>query len=309
MSFVRYLSKAFIMKKYLIQCSQNILFLLLPLVGFSQKCNHANQIQSLYSQLVADGFDTKTPIAYRYFFVDSNEQDILRLKAVLLQQNYRHINTSRNGGKFQLEVEKTEAHNAESATQKGKVLNELAKANNVDAFDGFEMKASEMVEEPSDLNAFRQQVNKIPTADLYKKAMEFYDKNDNDKALVVLDRCIQQRVNLEASYYKRANCKTTLGKTQEAIADLENSLRLNSQNYAANFNLGGLYFDSKNYEKAVLFYEKAVSINISSDDAYYRLAETYQKLDRKDDALQSCQKALKINPSNAYARNLMKTLN
>ena len=171
------------------------------------------------------------------------------------------------------------------------------------------MKASEMVDESSDLNLFRQQINKIPTADLYKKAMEFYDKNQNDKALVVLDRCIQQKINLESSYYKRANCKTALGKTQEAIADLENSLRLNAQSYAANFNLGGLYFESKNYEKAVLFYEKAVLVNINSDDAYYRLAETYQKLGRKNDALQNCQKALKINPSNVYAKNLMKTLN
>jgi tetratricopeptide (TPR) repeat protein len=283
-------------------------FLLFPAVGFSQKCNHANQIQSLYSQLVATGFDTKQPIAYHYFFVDQNEQDIIRLKDVLLKQSYRYIGTSHNAGKFQLEVEKIEAHNAESATQKGKALNELAKVNNVDTFDGFEIKSEEIVVDADNLVVFKQQVERIPTADLFKRATEFYDKNDNAKALIVFDRCIKQGINLETSYYKRANCKTALGNTQEAIIDLENVLRLNAKNYGANFNLGGLYFEAKNYDKAINYYQKAVAVNAQSDNGFYRLAETYQRMGMKNVALQNCQKALQINPNNDYAKNLLKTL-
>ena len=148
----------------------------------------------------------------------------------------------------------------------------------------------------------------IPTAELYKKALELYDKNEDAKALIVFDRCIKQNINLETSYYKRANCKTALGRPQGAIADLENVLRLNPQHYEANFNLGGLHFDAKNYDKAVGFYQKAISINPKSDNGFYRLAETYQQMNMKNAASQNCQKALQINPNNEYAKKLMAVL-
>jgi tetratricopeptide (TPR) repeat protein len=281
---------------------------ILPLAGFSQRCNHANQIQSLYSQLTANGFNTQKPISYHYFFIDQNEQDLNQLKAVLLKQNYKYVRTSKNAGKYQLEVEKLEANNAASATQKGKSLNELAKANNVETFDGFEIFSEETAEEGDNLATFKQNIEKIPTTELFQKASEFYDKNEDAKALIVFDRCIKQNINLETSYYKRANCKTALGRSQEAITDLENVLRLNSQHYEANFNLGGLHFDAKNYDKSAGFYQKAVSINPKSDNGFYKLAETYQQMSMKNAALQNCQKALQINPNNEYAKKLMSTL-
>lgn len=281
---------------------------ILPFMGFAQRCNHANQIQSLYSQLTASGFDTQKPISYHYFFVDQNEQDLNQLKDILLKQNYKYVRISKNAGKYQLEVEKVEAHNAASATQKGKSLNELAKANNVETFDGFEIFSEETEGESDNLATFKQNVDKIPSAELLKKALELYEKNEDVKALIVFDRCIKQNINLETSYYKRANCKTALGRPQEAIADLESVLRINPQHYEANFNLGGLYFDAKNYDKAASFYQKAVVVNPKSDNGFYRLAETYQQMRIKDAAVQNCQKALQINPNNEYAKKLMAVL-
>lgn len=281
---------------------------ILPFTVFSQRCNHANQIQSLYSQLTANGFDTQKPISYHYFFIDQNEQDLNQLKAVLLKQNYKYVQTSKKAGKYQLEVEKIEAHNATSATQKGKSLNELAKANNVETFDGFEIFSKKTTEESDNLAVFKQNIDKIPTTELFKKASEFYDKNEDAKALIVFDRCIKQNINLETSYYKRANCKTALGRPHEAITDLENVLRLNPKHFEANFNIGGLYFDAKNYDKSAEFYQKAISVNPKSDNGFYRLAETYQQMGMKNAALQNCQKALQINPNNEYAKKLMAVL-
>lgn len=278
------------------------------LAAFSQRCNHANQIQSLYNQLTANGFNTQTPVSYHYFFIDQNEQDLNQLKAILLKQNYRYVRTSKKAGKFQLEMAKLEAHNAASATKKGNSLNELAKVNNVETFDGFEIFSEETEEEGDNLATFKQNIDKIPTTELFKKASEFYDKNEDAKALIVFDRCIKQNINLETSYYKRANCQTALGRTQEALTDLENVLRLNPQHYEANFNLGGLYFDAKNFDKAASFYQKAVMVNPKSDDGFYRLAETYQQMSMRNAALQNCQKALQINPNNEYAKKLMATL-
>lgn len=270
---------------------------------FSQKCNHANQIVALYSQLSANGFDTSKPVSYHYFFADTNEQDILRLKNTLLNQGYIFVSTTKNAGKFQLEVQKTEAHNAASSLKKGMELKALANENGVEVFDGFEIKTEETKSES--LASFKQQVELLPSGDLLKKGLEFYDKNDNSKALIVFDRCIKQGINLETSYYKRANCKTVLGQIEGAKSDLESALRLNPQNFAANFNLAGLYFESKNYDIAINYYQKATVLNPKSDDSFYRLAETYQKMGVKNAALQNCQKALQLNPANEYAKKLL----
>ena len=282
--------------------------LLFSLKGFSQRCNHANQIQSLYSQLVTNGFDTKKPISYHYFFIDQNEQDLANFKNVLLKQNYRYVNTVRKAGKYELEVEKTEAHNANSATLMERSMSQLAKDNNIDVFDGFELKSEENEADLPNLGDFRKEVERIPTPELFKKGTEFYDKQEDEKALIVFDRCIKQGINLETSYYKRANCKTALGNVNGAIEDLENSLKINAQNFGTNFNLAGLYFEKANYDKAANYYQKAVVINPKNDNSFYRLAETYQKMGMKNAALQNCQKAMQLNPANEYAKNLMKTL-
>jgi tetratricopeptide (TPR) repeat protein len=291
--------------KYCSRILATLFLLQLSFVSFSQRCNHANQIQSLYSQLVKQGFDTKQPISYHYFFIDQNEQELARFKDLLLKQSYRYVGTVRSAGKFQLEVERTDAFDANSATKMEKSMSELAKANNIDTFDGFELKSEENVDSKTD---FRQEVERISTTELFKKGLEFYDKQDDEKALVVFDRCIKLGIDSETSYYKRANCKTALGQTTEAIVDLGNVLRLNPKHYEANFNLGGLYFDNANFEKALNYYQKAVELNPKSDNGFYRLAATYQKIGMKNAALQNCQKSLQLNPNNQYAKALLSSL-
>ena len=70
----------------------------------------------------------------------------------------------------------------------------------------------------------------------------------------------------------------------------------------------GLYFDGAKYEKAANYYQKAVLLNPQSDNGFYRLAATYQKMGMKNATLQNCQKALQINPNNQYAKELMQDL-
>ncbi len=284
------------------------LLLLRSMPVFAQRCNHAREIQTLYTQLVANGFDTKKPISYHYFFIDTNQDDLTRFKDLLLKQNYRFINSSKNAGKFQLEMERKDAFDAISATRMEQTMSQFAKANNIDTFDGFELKSGESEDNTLNINDLKKEIEQIPVTELFKRAMEFYDKKEDIKALVVFDRCIRLGINTETSYYKRGNCKTALGQTSGAIADLENTLKLNPKHYEANFNLGGLYFDGANYDKAATYYQKAILLNPQSDNGFYRLAATYQKMGMKNLALQNCQNALKINPNNQFAKELLNSL-
>lgn len=275
--------------------------------GFAQKCNHANEVQALFTQLKNNGFNEEEPVNYHYYFIDSDPKDISHLKDVLVKQDYKYVGIAKVAGKYQLEVSKKEAHTAGSAIEKGKELKALATTNNVDIFDGFELKmaGSNDISDDADVS---EEINKIPTPQLFKKALDFYNKNETEKALVAFDRCIGLGINPEMSYYKRGNCKTTLGNVNGAIADLETVVRLNPKHYEANFNLGGLYLDKENYDRAIGYYQKAVTTNPQSDNGFYRLAEAYQKKGEKKTALQYCEKSLAVNPGNVYAKELLKKL-
>lgn len=278
----------------------------IPLAGFSQKCNHSSEVQALFTHLKNNGFDESKPVDYHYFFIDTDPKDIVQLKDALVKQDYQYVGIAKLGGRYQLEVSKKETHTADSAIQKGKELKELANSNNVEIFDGFELKIDTGEEKPTDV---RQAIYKIPNNQLFRKAMEFYNRNETEKALIAFDRCISLGINLEASYYKRGNCKTSLGKVNEAIADLEDVVRLNPKHYEANFNLGGLYLDKENYDRAISYYQTAVTVNPKSDNGLYRLAEAYQKKGMKEMALRYCEKSLEVNPDNAYAQKLREKLN
>ncbi|MBA4853939.1 tetratricopeptide repeat protein [Emticicia sp. BO119] len=281
---------------------------LVSVTSFAQKCNHASEVQTLFAQLKSNGFNELEPVDYHYFFIDSDPKDIVHLKEVLIKQDYQYVGIAKVRGKYQLEVSKKEAHTAGSAIERGKELKAIAIHNNVEIFDGFELKlednSNDTVE--SDL---KEEVNKIPSPQLFKKALDFYNRNETEKALVAFDRCINLGINPETSYYKRGNCKTALGNVNGAIADLESVVRLNPKHYEANFNLGGLYLDKENYDRAIGYYQRAVTTNPQSDNGFYRLAEAYQRKGDKKTALQYCEKSLDVNPGNSYAKELLKKLN
>ncbi|WP_460470571.1 tetratricopeptide repeat protein [Emticicia fontis] len=279
-----------------------------PVLSFGQKCNHANEVQALFTQLKNNGFNEQEPVNYHYYFIDSDPKDIAHLKEVLVKQDYKYVGIAKVAGKYQLEVSKKEAHTAGSAIEKGKELKALANTNNVDVFDGFELKMAEGVD-ISDTEEIAEEISKIPQPQLFKKALDFYNKNETSKALAAFDRCISLGINPETSYYKRGNCKTTLGNVNGAIVDLETVVRLNPKHYEANFNLGGLYLDKENFDRAINYYQKAVAANPQSDNGFYRLAEAYQEKGDKKNALQYCEKSLAVNPNNVYAKELLKKLN
>lgn len=277
-----------------------------PLVGAGQKCSYDSEVETFFTQLKNNGFNEQEPVDYHYFFIDGSPDDIMKLKDVLIKQNYQYVGVAKIRGRYQLEVSKNEAHTAGSAIERRKELKTLAANNNVEVFDGFEVKLNNENTETAD---FREEIEKIPNQQLFKKALEFYNRNDIEKALAAFDRCVSLGINPEASYYKRGTCKANMGNVNGAIVDMEYVVYLNPKHYEANFNLGNLYLDKEHYDNAINYYQKAVTVNSKNDVALYRLAEAYQKKGMKEKALQYCEKSLAVNPDNPYAKELLKKLN
>ncbi|MBA5249151.1 MAG: tetratricopeptide repeat protein [Gammaproteobacteria bacterium] len=92
------------------------------------------------------------------------------------------------------------------------------------------------------------------------------------------------------------------GKIEEAIvlwqeivviSKYENDNKQLSSGY---FNLGYLYGELKEYQKAIKACQKAIKIKPDKHDAYYNMGVAYGGLGKHQEVIEACQKAIKIKP-------------
>lgn len=87
--------------------------------------------------------------------------------------------------------------------------------------------------------------------------------------------------------------KTQRADRSEAIKLLRKALELSPKLPEAHLELGKIYFDDKQYQQAILEYEKAIRIKPDLE-GYYRLAQAYGKVGNQEKARQASDLALAL---------------
>jgi len=98
------------------------------------------------------------------------------------------------------------------------------------------------------------------------------------------------------------------GKNAEAVKELEavkNSAPLDT---GLAFQLGLVYYQSKDYQKAKLELERAISLDSNYANALYFLGLTYDQLGNKNKAIEKFQKVSDLNPDNAEVKEILENL-
>ncbi len=87
-----------------------------------------------------------------------------------------------------------------------------------------------------------------------------------------------------------------------AISEFEKSIAANPANPAPYSNLGYVYYDMGNRDKAFEYHRRAVELDVNAANSYYGLALVYR--DRKDaaQAIRHWQEYLRIEPTGLYSR-------
>jgi protein O-mannosyl-transferase len=91
------------------------------------------------------------------------------------------------------------------------------------------------------------------------------------------------------------------GQFDKAISEYQIALKTkatidHNQDYVAYFNLGKLYYDKKDYKKALFYYEKSLRLNSGFPAAYNNLAAVMTANGKFDLASHYLQEALELNP-------------
>lgn len=86
------------------------------------------------------------------------------------------------------------------------------------------------------------------------------------------------------------------------ISELEKKVSENPDVIAAWINLGNLYFDTGNHEKAILAYTKSLELNPNNADVMTDLGIMYRRNGQPETAVATFDKAIKIDPNHETAR-------
>ena len=127
------------------------------------------------------------------------------------------------------------------------------------------------------------------------KANVLYELGKFDEALKVVDKAITIKDDLKL-HKLRGDILFNLGKFDEAIKEYEKDLNNDENLYA----LGFTYFKMREYEKALEYLDKAISLKPDNPYYYETRAEVLLSMGKKDEAMQEIQKALELDPDNPY---------
>jgi len=98
------------------------------------------------------------------------------------------------------------------------------------------------------------------------------------------------------------------GKTEEAIEKMETAKQLSPFDVGLAFQLGVLYYSDKQFDKAKVEFERAISLNENYSNARYFLGLIYDRENKKSEAISQFEKIAELNPDNEEVKQILANL-
>jgi tetratricopeptide (TPR) repeat protein len=146
----------------------------------------------------------------------------------------------------------------------------------------------------------------------YKKAMALdprvynarvmYDLLGKSKQAVInLQKALDKNPKDAASYIELGHIYQNLKQDEKAIASYKKAIELNPKNIEAYRGIGNAYKNMKQYQQAIENYKKIVQLDPQALDAYNEIGFNYYSLGQLQEAVVYFEKAITINPGHAAA--------
>lgn len=159
----------------------------------------------------------------------------------------------------------------------------------------------------------KKQENYINIAQIYVL------QNDYQSALDTLNQGIAQiPYGAELLTQKDTLLKSRAGQTYETATKLyenadfkgalENYLKINPQTPEVQIAVANCYYELKDYQNAVLYYEKVLQNNSKNQDVLYVCAMSYNELGNQTKALELLNRILSLNSNNTNAKAAMSAI-
>ncbi len=108
--------------------------------------------------------------------------------------------------------------------------------------------------------------------------------------------------NLATAHLNRGISYAQRGAHAKALADFETAVQLDPSNALVPYNIGNVFFDGRQYEKAVQAYTRAVALDESFALAHFSRGAARERLGEMPGAEEDFRRALELDPSSEPAR-------
>ncbi len=119
------------------------------------------------------------------------------------------------------------------------------------------------------------------------------------ESIAFYERTFERTPDNVEEYLNLGNVYKDLGEYDKAIASYKKVIEFNPNSAKAYNNLGAMYHYTDRKIEAIAAYKKAIEIKPDYDEAYNNLGVTYKDLGRYDEAIVSYRRSIKINPEYA----------
>ena len=135
---------------------------------------------------------------------------------------------------------------------------------------------------------------------LIAEAKSLWRKNDNEKALVIIQKAISADPKNPAAYVQLALIHSAMGDDNKARLAVEEALKIDPNHAPAHQQRGSQLRRAKDFDGAIRQAKLALSLKPDPEFAAYAhlsLARTYEELKRYDEALNEYREAIRSNPA------------
>ena len=137
----------------------------------------------------------------------------------------------------------------------------------------------------------------------FKLAVENHQNNKLDVAQELYNKVLEINPNFRGAHFNLGLLFQNTGDYQKAKDCYEKAIEIDPVYLNAYINLGGIFDNLKEYQKAINCYEKAIKIDPNNFNAHYNLGNMFKELEQHQKAINSYEKAIEINPNFTAAHN------
>ncbi|GAB3048893.1 tetratricopeptide repeat protein [Spirosoma pulveris] len=193
--------------------------------------------------------------------------------------------------KYKIAIEE-EPNNVKLYNKCGKIFSYLVKYE--EAIDAFK---KVLEKEPQYSDEFGNPHNDI--------GLIYVELGRQEEALEEFNLALHQNPTFAEAHFNLGNLYFNSQPKNEtlAITEYEIALQLDPKQMKAYYNLGLVYYSKNEYNKAIINFQQAIAIGMSTEDCYNQLANAFFNLDEFDNAEIQYKKALALNQDNFDAHS------
>lgn len=140
-----------------------------------------------------------------------------------------------------------------------------------------------------------------PVLDYFSIGNGCYEKGDYQDAIANYNQALQLNSSFAEAYSWRGAAYYAIGDNHKAIDDFNKGLGINPNNAIAHSNRGAVYSDIGDKHSAINDFNQAIKLNPNYAKAYYNRGNTHSQLGDKQGAIEDYTQAVNINPNYAKA--------